>query len=62
MKKPSKKMSVKPIRAVGLKGRASSVNDPPIVDGVPSLPGEPPLCRCTAFPELPELDDEDEAA
>lgn len=45
-----------------LDGQIFSYDDPPVVDGEPALPGEPPLCRCTAFPELPELDEEDEAA
>lgn len=38
-------------------GQKFSYDDPPEVDGEPALPGEPPLCRCTAFPVLPELDE-----
>lgn len=37
------------------------LDDPPEVDGENVLPGEPPMCRCTTFPQLPELaDDEDD--
>lgn len=35
------------------------LDDPPIVDGEPTRPGEAPLCRCVTFPVLPELDDEE---
>jgi SPP1 gp7 family putative phage head morphogenesis protein len=40
-------------------GEVFAWDDPPIVDGETALPGEPYLCRCTPFPILPELDDDD---
>jgi SPP1 gp7 family putative phage head morphogenesis protein len=43
-----------------LDGQLFRYDDPPIVDGERALPGEPPLCRCTAFPRIPELEDDDE--
>lgn len=38
-------------------GEEFDLDDPPIVDGEPTLPGEAPMCRCVSFPVLPELDD-----
>lgn len=42
-----------------LDGQTFSYDDPPDVDGEAALPGEPVLCRCVAYPVLPELGDED---
>lgn len=40
-----------------LDGQTFPWSDPPIVDGEPAIPGEPPNCRCFAYPVLPELED-----
>lgn len=40
-----------------LDGRRFKYADPPLVDGVKALPGEPVQCRCVAYPILPELED-----
>lgn len=36
------------------------LNDAPIVDGEPAFPGEPPNCRCVAYPVVPELAPDDD--
>jgi SPP1 gp7 family putative phage head morphogenesis protein len=38
-----------------LEGKVFAWNDPPIVDGEPSLPGEPINCRCQAEPVLADV-------
>ncbi len=38
-----------------LEGKIFAWNDPPIVDGQPSLPGEPINCRCQAEPLLADV-------
>ena len=45
-----------------LEGQVCSWDDPPEVDGEPSIPGEPINCRCQAEPVLTELFDALEAA
>jgi SPP1 gp7 family putative phage head morphogenesis protein len=40
-----------------LDGKRFRYDDPPIVDGEPTLPGEAIQCRCVAYPILPELED-----
>ncbi len=39
-----------------LDGKEFAYDDPPIVDGEPTLPGEAILCRCVAIPVVPELE------
>jgi SPP1 gp7 family putative phage head morphogenesis protein len=42
-------------------GQTFSWDDPPVVDNEEAIPGEPPNCRCVAFPVLPELDGAEES-
>jgi len=42
-------------------GQVYDLDDPPIVDGEPTRPGEAPNCRCVSAPILPELADDSDS-